>query len=66
MPSSPLGRINLGDIKKGIDTNMDILKSTKKPDWVPQEFLEDDEDDMFERKEDSQDKKGNKYYLNIC
>ena len=30
--SSPLRRIDLGDIMKDVDTNMDILKSTKKPD----------------------------------
>lgn len=65
MPSSPLGRIDLGDIMKDVDTNMDILKSTEEPEWVPQGFLEDDEDDMFEEEENSQYKEDNKYYLNI-
>ena len=65
VPSSPLGRINLGDIMKDIDTNMDILKSTNEPDWVSQEFLEDDNNDIFKGKKNSQNKKDNKYYLNI-
>ena len=65
VPSSPLGRIDLGDITKDVDTNMDILKSTEEPDWVPRKFLEDDEDDMFEEEENSQDKGSNKFHLNI-
>lgn len=35
---------------KDVNTNMNILKSTKESDWISQEFLEDDEDDFFEKK----------------
>lgn len=65
VPSSPFDRIDLRDIMKDIDTSMDILKSTEELDWVPQRFLEDDENDLFEEKENNQDKEGNKIYLNI-
>ena len=62
IPSSPLGRIYLGNIMKDVDTNMDTLNS-KEPDWVPQGFLEDDEDDLFEK--DNKVNEGNKYYIII-
>lgn len=49
---------------KDVDTNMNILKSSEEPDWVPQGFLEDDEDDLFE-KANNQVQEGNKYYVII-
>lgn len=64
VPSSPLGRIDLGNIMKDVDTNMDILKSTEEPDWVPQGFLEDDEDYLFE-KDNNHFQEGNKCYVII-
>ena len=35
VPSSFFDRLDLGDIMKDIDTNMDILKLTKELDWIP-------------------------------
>ena len=65
IPSSPLGRIDLGNIMKDVDTNMNILNSTEEPDWVPQGFLEDDEDDLFEKDNNQVQEGNNKYYVII-
>lgn len=55
MPSSPVGRIDLGDIMEDVDTNMNILKSTEERDWVTQGFLEDNKDNFFEKEDNNQD-----------
>lgn len=64
MPNSLLDCINLKNIMKDVNTNIVILKSTEEPDSVPQEFLEDDEDNLFE-KDNNHIQKDNKYYVII-